>query len=189
MARQLSNISTRKTTKKRATNGGPQKTINRYRLRSIIGHIEGYTCYSGKDEIDELRKACLDKKGKISLSKFAKFLRSELSFSSWDLKTSALRKVFPVEWSTKKGRQLPRPANKINVRDLQFETAGLSFSIEIEWHDVPIHSDIIDDDMFAEALREPTDLLDHTWFNDDGLKLAPDIYTNGINNFYIVLMD
>jgi hypothetical protein len=155
-----------------------------YIPRLIVGNYEDAEWRASKANIEALRKACLDKKGDVRLAKFAKLLSCELSFSSSDLKTPALRKVFRAEWCTTKGRKVSRPADSIVVTDLSFGDEFVHFSLIISWRDVPIHSSI-DDDAFCEALEYSSDLLDQTWLNEDALKLAPDIEEYSVGPRYI----
>ena len=81
--------------------------------------------------------------------------------------------MFEQEWLESCERS--KPADEIELFDVEITDNTLTLSMNLQWHNIPICSKALEnEDEFQNLLDWPTDLLDKIFFNEEGIALLDD---------------
>lgn len=99
------------------------------------------------------------------------YINTTLCFDGFE--EDILKAVFEQEWLESCERS--KPADEIELFDVEITDNTLTLSMNLQWHNIPISSKALEnEDEFQNLLDWPTDLLDEIFFNEEGIALLDD---------------
>jgi len=151
--------------------------------RKIIGEVDGVEWEVSNDEHEALSNYL--NQSNDAKEAFAKLINCELSFESESIKNALEKNVFSKDYVEQNESLTP---NTFECNYLDYSEKGkINFSARCIWNEIPINSQIKNQNDFDDACDGwPTDLLDILWLNDKGLELAPEIEEIGIDSKSII---